>query len=456
MLFLERDPRRAVIAAGARLEGVLGAHGLPRLPAEAPFEYTARAFAELREFGVTEPTLDRLARLFEWARFSSASHGPESRTWWLRRRPYDSAELRAAILREPGQPLRVEEVELARPQTGEARVRVAAAGVCHSDYHYMKGDLETALPAVLGHEGAGVVEEVGPGVTNIQPGDHVVLLWRSSCGRCAYCNTGRPALCTLGQQLRTSGRLTDGTSRFSQRGAEIRHFLGVSCFAEATVCMEQSLLRIEKDVPMPVAALAGCSVMTGVGAAMNSARVEPGSSVLVIGAGGVGLCAIMGAQLCGAAQIIAADLNPAKLEMARSFGATDVVDASSEDVVRAARQLSGGGVDYAFEAIGRPETVTQSVRALRAGGVAVAIGITPAAARAEISPFDLVLQEKTLKGSIYGSTRPHADFPRLFELYRRGRLPLDRLLSREYPLERINEAFDALLAGEVARSVVIL
>lgn len=369
---------------------------------------------------------------------------------------YDSAKLKAAVLYEPGQPLRVEDVELAPPRAGEARVRVAAAGVCHSDYHYMKGDLETPLPAVLGHEGAGVVEEVGPGVSAVAPGDHVVLLWRSSCGRCAYCSVGRPALCAWGLRLRSTGRLLDDTSRLSRDGTEIAHFLGVSCFAEAVVCAEQSLLKIPDDIPLSIAAIAGCSVMTGVGAAVNSARVEPGSSVLVIGAGGVGLCAVMGAQLCGAGQVIAADVNSAKLDMARGFGATDVIDAASEDVVRMARKLSGGGVDYAFEAIGRPDTLSQSVRALRAGGMAVAIGVAPAAARAEISPFDLVIQEKTLKGSIYGSTRPHADFPRLFELYRRGRLPLDRLISREYRLEEINDAYEAMLSGAVARSVITL
>jgi S-(hydroxymethyl)glutathione dehydrogenase / alcohol dehydrogenase len=367
---------------------------------------------------------------------------------------YDSQVPRAAVLYEAGQALRVEEIDLAGPRSREVRVRVVAAGVCHSDYHYMKGDLTTQLPAVLGHEGAGVVEEVGAGVTTVAPGDHVVLLWRSGCGHCPYCATGRPALCQQGAILRSTGRLLDGTSRLSRDGRQISHFLGVSCFAEAAVCPEQSVLKIDGHVPMEIAALAGCSVMTGVGAATNSARVEPGSSVLVIGAGGVGLCAIMGAQLCGAARIVAADLNPVKLQMAREFGASDVIDVSSQDLVKTVRELTGGGVDYAFEAIGRPETVTDAVRSLRAGGVAVAIGVAPPAARAEISPFDLVLQEKTLKGSIYGSTRPHADFPRLFELYRRGRLPLDRLISRRYPLDEVNEAFAAMLTGDVARSVI--
>ncbi|HSR24106.1 MAG TPA: Zn-dependent alcohol dehydrogenase [Candidatus Eisenbacteria bacterium] len=363
--------------------------------------------------------------------------------------------MRAAVLYEPGAPLRVEEVELAPPRAGEVRVRVAAAGVCHSDYHYMRGDLTTNLPVVLGHEGAGVVEEVGPGVTAVAPGDPVVLLWRTSCGRCEYCSAGRPALCPAGLAIRASGRMADGTSRLSRGGEEIRHFLGVSCFAEHVVCSERAALRIPDDVPLPVAAVAGCAVMTGVGAVVNTARVEAGSSVLVIGAGGVGLCAIMGAVLAGAARIVAADLSPAKLELATQFGATDVVDASRDDVVEAVRELTGG-VDYAFEVIGLPQTVAQAVRAVRAGGTAVAVGVAPVGAATQVDLLELVLQEKTLKGSIYGSTRPQADFPRLFELYRRGRLPLDRLLTREWPLERVNEAYDALIEGGLARSVIVM
>jgi len=363
--------------------------------------------------------------------------------------------MKAAVLYEPGQPLRVEDVQLSPPQAGEVLVRVGAAGVCHSDYHVMHGDMAAPLPAVLGHEGAGVVEQVGPGVTSAGPGDHVVLLWRTSCGHCEYCSVGRPALCPVGTVMRGSGLLADGTSRLRRDDLEIRHFAGVSCFAEHTVCAERAVLKIPEDVPMPIAAVVGCAVMTGVGAVVNTAGVEPGSTVLVIGAGGVGLCAIMGAVLAGAARIIAADVNPAKLELATSFGATDVVDSSHEDVVDAVRELTGGGVDYAFEVIGLTHTVEQAVRAVRVGGTAVAVGIVPTGTTAQVNVQQLVMQEKTLKGSIYGSTRPQADFPRLFELYRRGRLPLDRLLTREWPLDRINEAYDALLAGTVARSVVV-
>src|SRR5262252_2675714 len=251
--------------------------------------------------------------------------------------PIYHRRMRAAVLYQPGEPLSVEDVELAGPRAGEVRVRVAAAGVCHSDYHYMRGDLVGNLPVVLGHEGAGVVEEVGPGVTSVRPGDHVVLLWRTSCGRCEFCSTGRPALCPDGAAVRASGRMADGTSRLSRDGVEIRHFLGVSCFAEQTVCQELSVLRMPEDVPLAVGAVAGCAVMTGVGAVINT--------------GGVGLCAIMGAVLAGAARIIAADLNPVRLELATSFGATDVVDASHEDVVQAVKELTGGGADYALEVI---------------------------------------------------------------------------------------------------------
>lgn len=370
-------------------------------------------------------------------------------------RVYDGGTVKAAVLHQPGQPLRIEDLELAPPREGEVLVQIKAAGVCHSDYHYMRGDLAHPLPAVLGHEGAGVVEQVGPGVTSVGPGDPVVLLWRTSCGRCEYCQTGRPALCPAGQGMRASGKLADGTTRLSLAGSPVLHFLGISCFAAMAVCRQESVLRIPEDIPWAVAALAGCSVMTGVGAVVNTARVQPGTSVLVIGCGGVGLSVVMGAILAGAARVIVADVNAAKLEMARGLGATDAIDASKDDVVGMARELTGGGVDFAFEVIGLPDTVTNAVRALRAGGTAVAVGVSPTGARAEVNTLDLVMQEKTLKGSIYGSTRPAADFARLFALYRAGRLPLDRLLSREFSLEKVNEAYDAMLGGTVARSVLI-
>jgi Zn-dependent alcohol dehydrogenase len=335
-------------------------------------------------------------------------------------------------------------------------VRVAAAGVCHSDYHVMTGDLFAPLPAILGHEGSGVVEAVGPGVKSVKPGDHVVLVFRSSCGRCEYCHKGKPALCAMGRPIRSTGKLLDGTSRIHRQGQDLAHFAGVACFAERTVMLEEALVPVRKDVPLDIVALVGCSVMTGVGAVINTAKVEPGASVLVIGAGGVGLSAVMGAALAGASPVIVADLMDSKLEMAMDFGATHTVNSGREDMIARVKELAGGeGVDYAFEAIGLGKTMSAAVQAIRRGGTAVAVGIAPTGQVVEANAQDLVFNEKTIKGSFYGSTRPAADMPRLLELYKAGRLPLDRLLSRRYPLEEINEAYEAMLSGLVARSVVV-
>lgn len=364
--------------------------------------------------------------------------------------------MKAAILYEPKQPLRVEDVELDEPRDGEVLVRVEAAGVCHSDYHFMNGDLPIGMPCVLGHEGAGIVERVGRGVTTVKPGDHVVLLFRPNCGHCEYCSQGRPALCWMAAQFRNTGHMLDGTSRLHRNGSEIKHFLGVSCFAERTVVPEQGVVPVPEDVPMEVAALTGCAVMTGVGAVMNTARVNPGASVLVVGAGGVGLNCVMGAVLAGAQPIIVADLVDSKLETAMDFGATHAVNAKTHDLVEGVRELTGGqGVDFSFEAIGNTRATRQAFDALRLGGTAVVVGIAPYGSETSINAGELVYQEKTLRGSYYGSTRPQADIPRLLQLYKAGKLPIDRLITRRYPLEQVNQAYEALLAGEVSRSVLI-
>jgi S-(hydroxymethyl)glutathione dehydrogenase / alcohol dehydrogenase len=364
--------------------------------------------------------------------------------------------MKAAVLYETQQPLRVEDVELEGPHDGEVLVRIGAAGVCHSDYHFMNGDLPIGMPCVLGHEGAGVVEEVGRGVTAVVPGDHVVLLFRANCGHCEFCSQGRPALCWMAGKLRNTGRLLDGTSRLSRGGSELKHFLGLSCFAERAVVPEQGVVPIPTDVPMEVAALVGCAVMTGVGAVMNTARVNPGAAVLVVGAGGVGLNCVMGAALVGAHPIIVADVVDSKLETAMEFGATHVVNARTQDLVEAVRELTNGeGVDFSFEAIGNPRAMTQAFQAVRRGGMTTAVGIAPFGSEMAINAGELVYLEKTLRGSYYGSTRPQADMPRLLQLYQAGKLPIDRLISRRYPLDRVNEAYDALIAGEVARSVLI-
>jgi NDMA-dependent alcohol dehydrogenase len=362
---------------------------------------------------------------------------------------------RAAILFEVGRGFEVRTVEVQPPQAGEVLVHMAAGGVCHSDLHVTTGQIPARLPAILGHEGAGVVAEVGAGVTSVRPGDHVIALWRSSCGICEYCSDGRPALCPEGTEIRSTGRLRDGTSRFSLDGKEIRHFAGVSTFAEYSVVPERSLLPIPADVPLDRAALLGCAVITGVGAVINCARVRPGSTMAVFGTGGVGLNCVQGGALAGAEKIIAVDVLPGKLEYARRLGATHGVDARAGDPVAQVRAITGGrGVDYAFEVIGNPRTIRQAYDCLAKRGTAVVVGVSPTTAEVAIPAVSLVFEERTLTGSIYGSARPRIDLLRFIDLYRAGKLKVDELLTRSWKLEEINEAYAALERGEVARSVV--
>jgi NDMA-dependent alcohol dehydrogenase len=362
---------------------------------------------------------------------------------------------RAAVLFAVGGALEVREVEVAPPRAGEVLVRMVAAGVCHTDRHVMTGHVAAPLPAVLGHEGAGVVVEVGAGVTSVEPGDHVIPLWRLACGACEHCTAGKPALCGEGMQVRTTGCLLDGTSRLSLAGAPLKHFCGVSSFAEHAVIPERGVLRIPDDLPLDRAALLGCAVVSGVGAVFNAARVRPGTSVAVFGAGGVGLNLVQGAAIAGAGMIVAVDVVARKLEWARRFGATHVVDATRGDPVAAVRALTGGrGVDYAFEAIGEPATMRQAYDTLAKRGVCVVLGVTPPAAEVAVPVMSLVFEERVLTGSIYGAGRPRLEIPKLIELYRAGKLLLDELLTRTYPFAEINEAYAALEHGEVARCVV--
>lgn len=361
----------------------------------------------------------------------------------------------AAVLFETGKGFEIRDVDLAAPKAGEVMVRMAAGGVCHSDLHVMTGHLQAPLPAILGHEGAGVVADVGPGVTSVKAGDHVIPLWRLSCGECEHCTAGRPALCGAGMQVRSTGRLLDGTSRFSLAGQEIKHFNGVSTFSQYSVMSERSVMKIPDDIALDRAALVGCAVITGVGAAIHCARVRPGSSVAVFGTGGVGLNVLQGAALAGAGPIIAVDILDRKLEFAREFGATHTVNASTGDPVSRVRSLTGGrGVDYAFEVIGLPKTMREAYDCLAKRGMAVIVGVAPLTAEVSVPVMSLVFEERVLTGSIYGSSRPRHDVPVLFDLYRAGKLKLDQLLTRTYPLERINEAYEALERGEVARSVL--
>ncbi len=362
---------------------------------------------------------------------------------------------KAAVLFEVGKKLELEDVEVMSPRAGEVLVHMAAAGVCHSDLHVMTGHLYAPLPAILGHEGSGIVEDVGSGVTSLRPGDHVIPLWRLSCGDCEYCTGGRPALCPSGTQIRMTGRLPDGTTRFTLGDTELKHFAGVSSFAEYSVIPEKALLKIPTDLPLDRAALFGCAVATGVGAVLNAAQVRPGTSVAVFGAGGIGLNVIQGAALAGAEKIIAVDLLENKLEYARQFGATHTLNASSGDPVEQVRALTGGrGVDYAFEAIGVPKVMRQAYDTLAKRGMAVVIGVTPMTTEVSVPVMSLVFEERVLTGSVYGSSRPRVDIPRLIGLYRAGKLKLDELLTRTYPFAQINQAYEALERGEVARSVV--
>lgn len=364
--------------------------------------------------------------------------------------------MKAAVLHEVGVPLRLEDLTLEGPRAGEVQVRIEAAGVCHSDYHYMTGDLRCPLPAVLGHEGAGVVEAVGHGVERVRPGDTVAMLWRPRCGKCEYCLTGQPVQCVLGRvQASTGGLPDDGTTRLSLDGREVHHLMGVSCFAEQVVVSEKSVVAVPDGVPLRVAAITGCAVITGVGAVLNVVGECAGRSLLVLGAGGVGLSAVMGARLAGADPIVVTDLDDAKLELAQRLGATHAVNAGREDVVEAVQAAVPDGVDWAIEAVGGAATLQQSIACLRPGGTTVAVGIARAGATFEIPINELVQRQKSVVGSLYGSANPLVDLPRLFRLYLAGRLPLDELVGADYPLESVNEAYAALVGGAVGRAVLV-
>jgi S-(hydroxymethyl)glutathione dehydrogenase / alcohol dehydrogenase len=362
-----------------------------------------------------------------------------------------ATKLRAAVLREFGQPLVIEELELDPPKTGELQVRMAASGVCHSDLHVAQGVHPTELPVVLGHEGAGIVEQVGPGVVGLAPGDHVLLTWLPYCGHCRSCAGGWPNRCE--NTAWYDATLEDGTCRFHAGSSPVHHY-NTSSFAERSVVPARTAVKVDPSLPLTELALMGCAVMTGVGAVINTARVRPGDRVAVVGCGGVGLNVVQGARIAGASTIVAVDVVDEKLELARELGATAVVNASHGDPVASVHELVPGGVDHAFEALGRPATIETTLALTGRGGQAVLIGMAPPDARVGLDALTTTLEERCVRGSWYGSCVPLRDIPLLVELYRDGHLRLEPLITT-CTLDGVNEAFARMEAGETARSVIV-
>lgn len=364
--------------------------------------------------------------------------------------------VRAAICFEVGQPVRVEDVTLDPPQADEVQVRIAAAGVCHSDYSVVTGLMQTRLPCVLGHEGSGVVEEVGPGVEHLRPGDRVVLSWVAQCGRCFYCQSGQPHLCALGGKINQSFRMPDGSTRLHRNGQELQAFSALGALAERVVAPARAVVKMPDDAPLQTVALLGCAVMTGFGAVMNTAQVTPGSSVAVFGVGGVGLNVVQAAAMAGAEVVVAVDMSPARLDLARTLGATHTVDASTQEAAAALRALTEGrGADFTFDAAGRKESVETAYAATRRGGTCVVIGIGSKKESVEINAYFLPVLAKRLLGCWYGGADVHRDVPRLLEMHRAGRLKLDELVGRTYRLEEVDQAFTDLARGTAGRGLVV-
>jgi alcohol dehydrogenase len=375
-----------------------------------------------------------------------------------------SMRAKAAVLDKIGlpppyarsRPLEIVELDLAPPGRGEVLVRVRAAGLCHSDLSVIDGSRPRPVPMALGHEAAGVVEALGEGASDLSVGDHVVLVFVPSCGRCGPCAAGRPALCEPGARANVAGTLLSGERRLSLRGEPVNHHLGVSAFATHAVVARESCVKIDPDLPFQLAALFGCAVLTGVGAVVNTARVAPGASVAVVGLGGVGLSAVLGAKLVGARQIVAVDLSDEKLAFARALGATDTVNAGTPDAAQNVRSLSGGGVEVAFDMAGAVPALELAYAVTARGGTTVTAGLPHPDRRMALAPVALVAEERTLKGSYIGSASPLRDVPRLIALFKAGKLPVDALLTHRLRLEEINEGFDRLREGIGVRQVVEL
>ncbi|MFN8151491.1 MAG: zinc-dependent alcohol dehydrogenase family protein [Solirubrobacterales bacterium] len=374
--------------------------------------------------------------------------------------------IRTAVLREMGaerpyaesRPLSVEEVELDPPGPGELLVRVRAAGLCHSDLSVINGSRPRVMPMALGHEAAGEVVEVGPRPSSFNPGDHVVLAFVPACGECEPCRAGRAALCEPGAAANHAGTLLSGERRLHLEGGDgddtLNHHLGVSAFSDHIVVSEHSAVKVDPELPFELAALFGCAVLTGVGAAVNAARVEPGQSVVVFGLGGVGLSALLGAVLRDAGTLIAVDVVPEKLDLARELGASHAVAAGPEAVAQI-RDITEGGADHAIETVGSARVLHDAYAATRRGGSTTTVGLPDPSQMLEIPAVSLVAEERTLRGSYLGSSVPARDLPKFIELHREGRLPVERLLTHRLSLDEINEGFDRLASGEAVRQAVI-
>jgi S-(hydroxymethyl)glutathione dehydrogenase/alcohol dehydrogenase len=364
--------------------------------------------------------------------------------------------VRAIVLEAGGTRPALLEVELAAPRAGEVEVAIAAAGVCHSDLHVVNGDWAVPMPLVLGHEGAGIVTAVGPDVTDLATGDHVVISWVPSCGECRQCRNGRPWQCELAATVvAAEGHLFDGTSRLSCEGRSLHHYLGASTFAERVVVPASGAVKVRNDAPLDVIAIVGCAVATGVGAVTNTAGVPEGATVAVIGCGGVGLCCVQGARIAGAARIVAVDLNPEKLTVAARLGATDTI-LSTGDPVADLLALEPAGLDFVFDAIGRTQTTEQAIRALGLGGAAVIVGLPPEGSSARFDPLVLAEANQRILGSNYGSVDPRRDLPRLVDMYMDGELDLDSLISGRRPLRDAAQALDDLAAGRTLRTLLVM
>ncbi|MBS15343.1 MAG: alcohol dehydrogenase [Gammaproteobacteria bacterium] len=359
--------------------------------------------------------------------------------------------MKAAVLRAQNQPMEIEEVAVSNPGPREVLVRTLAAGVCHSDLHFLDGSYPYQLPTILGHESAGVVEAVGRDVTYVKKGDHVITCLSAFCGHCDKCVTGHLSLCASPEVAR---KPDDSPRLATKEGDPIHQFLNLSSFAEMMLIHEHALVKVREDMPMDRAALIGCSTTTGVGAVFHTAGVEPGSTVVVIGCGGVGLAAINGAAIAGAGQIIAVDRVNSKLELAKSVGATHVVNAAEKDAVGEVKEMTQGGCDYAFEAIGLKATAEQAFQMLGPGGTATVIGMIPVGTMVELHGVDF-LSEKKIQGSNMGSNRFRVDMPRFVEFYLNGKLHLDQMISKHTRLDDVNLALEALKTGEEARHVII-